>query len=114
MRAWTPTSMGWGVGPRQGGRCHGGWLEAAGRQASSPGARLPGRAQGKSSPCSLCVCAHVLCYRDLGALMMGVAYSYQLGLFHVYLTSCNEKPGDLYKKIKIKHPNCTWGYFALF
>lgn len=36
------------------------------------------------------------------------------GIFHIHLTSCDEKPGDLFKKIKIKHHNCTWDYFALF
>lgn len=46
--------------------------------------------------------------------MMCVAYFHLMGLFHIYLTSCNEKPGDLDKKIKIKHRNCTWDYFVFF
>lgn len=62
-----------------------------------------------------CVRAHVclLRYRD-SALMMCVAYFHLMGLFHIHLTSCNEKPGDLDKKFKIKHRNCTWDYFVLF
>lgn len=64
----------------------------------------------------VCVCVwYVVCViNTLISSIMCLACFYLMWPFHIYLTSCGEKPGDLYIKIKIENGNCTWDYFVLF
>lgn len=79
-------------------------------------------ALGRTNSHSLSVCVFARARCVIGALislMMHLASIYHTSFylvwpFHIYLTSCNEKPGDLDMKVKVKHRNCAWDYVALF